>query len=209
MGLPSLSRRRCVPRLALLAAAALAAPACHQFEYVSMRPLEDAGFRYSSIQQLQQLDVTKEEVPELVKAASGGVDQATCILLVHVARGQKTQFAQGEAVASLHAAGLADETIVGLAQLRQIAPWSGEAAAIRLTGTSERVILAVAKRRAAGQPVPAGATLARMKDAGVSEATLLELIGLGLTDSSAATVEYQKKHRWTDEQVLHDFPPKS
>jgi hypothetical protein len=209
MRLPSLSRQWCPLGLALLAAVALAAPACRQFEYVSMRPLEDAGFRYSSIQQLQQLDVTKAEVAELAKAAGGGVDQATCILLVHVARGQKTHFAEGEAAASLHAAGIADETIVGLAQLRQLASWSGQAAAIRLTGTSERVILAVAKRRAAGQPVPSGATLARLKDAGVSEATLLELISLGLTDSSAATVEYQKKHRWTDEQVLHDFPPKS
>ncbi len=209
MGLPSLSRRRCVLSCALLAATAFAAPACRKFEYVSMRPLDDAGFRYSSIQQLQQLDVTKEEVVELAKAANGGVDQATCILLVHVAREQKTHFAEGDAAASLHAAGLADETIVELAQLRQLASWSGEAAAIRLTGTSDRVIVAVARRRAAGMPVPSGASLARLKDAGVSQATLVELINLGLTDSGAATVEWQKKHRWTDEQILHDFPPKS
>jgi len=209
MGLPSLSRQWCVLRSALLVAAALAAPACRQLEYVSMRPLEDAGFRYSSLQQLQQLDVTKAEVPELAKAANGGVDQATCVLLVHVARGQKTHFAEGDAAASLHAAGVADPSIVVLAQLRQLASWSGEAAAIRLTGTSDRVILAVAQRRAAGQPVPSGASLARLKDAGVSEATILELLGRGLTDSDAAGVEWRKKRRWTDEQVLHDFPPKS
>jgi hypothetical protein len=194
---------------ALLAAVALAAPACHQLEYVSMRPLEDAGFRYSSLQQLQELDVTKGEVAELAKAANGGVDQATCILLVHVARGQKTHFAEGDAAASLLAAGVAEDTIVGLAQLRQLATWYGEAAAIRLTGTSDRVILTVAQRRAAGQPVPSGASLARLKDAGVSEATLLELLSRGLTDSSAATVAFEKKRGWKDEQVLHDFPPKS
>jgi len=174
-----------------------------------MRPLDDAGFRYSSIQQLQQLDVTKAEVAELAKAAKGGVAEATCVDLVRVARGQKTHFAEGDAAASLHAAGIADETIVELARLRQIAPWAGEAGAIRLTGTSDRVIVAVAQRRAAGQPVPSGASLARMKDAGVSEATVVELINRGLTDSGAATVEFQKKHRWTDEQILHDFPPKS
>ena len=54
-----------------------------------MRPLDDAGFRYSSIQQLQQLDVTKAEVAELAKAAKGGVAEATCVDLVRVARGQK------------------------------------------------------------------------------------------------------------------------
>ena len=208
MGLPSLSRQRCVLSCAVLVAAALAAPACRQLEYVSMRPLDDAGFRYSSIQQLQQLDVTKAEVAELAKAAKGGVAEATCVDLVRVARGQKTHFAEGDGAASLHAAGIADETIVELARLRQIAPWVGEAEAIRLTGTSDRVIVAVAQRRAAGQPVPSGASLARMKDAGVSEATVVELINRGLTDSGAATVEFQKKHRWTDEQILHDFPPK-
>ncbi len=72
----------------------------------------------------------------------------------------------------------------------------------------ERVIVSVAQRRAAGQPVPSGASLARMKDAGVSESTLLELLSRGLSDTDAARVVFEKKHGWKDEQVLHDFPPK-
>src|SRR5208282_1236948 len=151
------------------AAPATGATACRQIEYVSMRPLDEAGFRYSSIQQLQQMDVTKPEVDELVKAAKGGVGEAACVLLVETARAQKTHFAEGDAAASLHAAGIADQAVVELAGLRQLGAWAGEAAAIRLTGTSDRVIIAVAKGRAAGQPEPSGALLARMKDAGVSE----------------------------------------
>jgi uncharacterized protein (DUF433 family) len=178
-------------------------------EYVSMRPLDEAGFRYSSIQQLEQLDMTNPEVAELAKAAKGGLAEATCVDLVRIARGQKTHFAEGEAAAALHAAGITDSAILDLARLRQIAPWSGEAAAIRLTGTSDRVIVAVAQRRAAGQPVPSGASLARMKDAGVSESTILELLSRGMTDTDAASVVWQKKRGWKDEQILHDFPPKS
>jgi hypothetical protein len=209
MKLPSLSRQRCVLSCALLVAAALGAAACRRFEYVSLRPLDEAGFRYSSIQQLEKLDMTKPEVDEVVKAAKGGVGEATCVLLVQVARGQKTHFAEGDAAAALHAAGIADAAIVELAQLRQLGTWSGEAAAIRLTGTSDRVIVAVAQRRAAGKPVPSGASLARIKDAGVSESAILELLNRGITDSDAAGVVWQKKRGWKDEQILHDFPPKT
>jgi hypothetical protein len=206
---PSLSRRWYVLSSALLVAAALCAAGCRKFEYVSLRPLDDAGFRYSSIHQLEQLDMTKPEVDEVVKAAKGGVGEATCVLLVQAARGQKTHFAEGDAAAALHAAGIADPAIVELAQLRQLGTWSGEAAAIRLTGTSDRVIVAVAQRRAAGQPVPSGASLARMKDAGMSESTVLELLSRGMTDADAAGVVWEKKRGWKDEQILHDFPPKS
>ncbi|HKO04807.1 MAG TPA: hypothetical protein VJW51_08655 [Candidatus Acidoferrales bacterium] len=209
MRLPFLSRRRCVLACVLLAAAAMGATACRRLEYVSMRPLDEAGFRYSSIQQLQQLDVTKPEVDELVKAAKGGVGEAACVLLVETARAQKTHFAEGDAAASLHAAGIADQAVVELAGLRQLGAWAGEAAAIRLTGTSDRVIIAVAKGRAAGQPEPSGALLARMKDAGVSEATIIELVGRGMSDSDATSVVWRKKRGWKDEQILHDYPPKS
>lgn len=193
---------------AFLLTATLAPAACSRFEYVSMRPLDEAGFRYSTVKQIQELDPTKAEVEELVKAEKGGVDQETCVLLLHVARGQKTHFAEGEAVGALHAAGISDPTIVELARLRQIASWSGEAQAIRLTGTSERVIVAVAQRRAAGRPVPSGASLARMKDAGVGEATVIELVNNGISDSDVDSVVWRKKRGWKDEQILRDFPPK-
>jgi hypothetical protein len=193
---------------ALLLVTTLAPAACRRFEYVSMRPLDDVGFSFSSEQQLQQLDPTKEEVAELVKAVKGGVSEAACVDLVRIARGHKRHFAEGDAVAALRAAGISDATIVELARLRQIASWAGEAQAIRLTGTSERVIVAVAERRAAGQPVPAGASLARMKDSGVSEASIVELVNRGLTDSGVDSVVWRKKHGWKDEQILKDFPPK-
>ena len=191
---------------ALPLAMALAPAACRRLEYVSMRPLDEAGFSYSSVKQIEELEPTKEEVEELVKAFKGGVSEGACVDLVRVARAQKTHFAEGDAVGSLHSAGFSDPTIVELARLRQIASWAGEAQAIRLTGTSERVILAVAERRSKGQPVPSGASLARMKDAGVSEATILELVSRGITDSDAESVVYRKKHGWKDEQILHDYP---
>jgi len=203
----SLSARRAA-RCALLLAASFAAAACSRLEYVSMKPLDDAGFSYSSVKQIQDLNPTKAEVAEVVKAAKGGVSEAACVDLVRIARGQKRHFAEGDGAAALHAAGISDETILELARLQQIESWSGEAVAIRLTGTSEAVILAVARRRAAGQPVPSGASLAHMKDAGVSEATIVELVNHGITDTDAESIAYRKKRGWKDEQILQDFPAK-
>jgi len=193
---------------ALVLGAAIVPAACVRVKHVDLKPLDDAGFSYTSLQQIEQLDPTSQEVAELVKAAQGRVSETACVQLLQVARGQKRPFAEGEAVAALHAANIADPAILELARLRQIESWSGEAQAIRLTGTSDAVILAVARRRAAGQPVPSGVSLAHLKDAGVSEATLIELLNRGITDSDAESVVWRKKRRWTDEQILHDFPAK-
>jgi len=194
---------------ALLLAAAMAAAACRRLEYVSMKPLDDVGFSFTSEQQIEQLDPTKEEVAELVKAVKGGLSESACVDLVRIARGQKRHFAEGDLVASLHTARISDPAILELARLRQVEKWSGEAVAIRLTGISDRVIVAVAGHRAAGQPVPGGASLAHLKDAGVSEETMIELLNRGLTDAYADSIVWRKKQHWTDQQVLQNFPPKS
>jgi hypothetical protein len=38
---------------------------------------------------------------------------------------------------------------------------------------------------------------------------LVELVSRGITDTDAESVVWRKKHGWKDEQILHDFPPKS
>jgi hypothetical protein len=193
---------------ALVFAVALLFTACHHLEYVSVLPLDEAGFSYSSIQQLRQLDISKAEVAELVTARNGHVSEETCVELLRIARGHKEPFTGGEAVAALHAAGIADADILELDRLRQLGIWAGEAQAIRLAGISGRVIVARARRRGAGEPIPSGASLAHMKDAGVGEATLYELVNRGVTDADAEVIAKGRKKRGaTDEQVLRDFPP--
>ncbi len=53
---------------------------------------------------------------------------------------------------------------------------------MRLAGLSDQVILAVARRRAAGKPVLSGPSLTQLKNAGWNEAELLSLIDRGATD---------------------------
>ena len=63
----------------------------------------------------------------------------------------------------------------------------------------------VARQRAAGRPVLAGASLANLKNAGVRELTLLELVRRGVPDSQAAAIIAFRRHGATDAQIISHF----
>ncbi len=167
------------------ALAAVSLPGCKQLHPLDTRPLDKAGMWYASIQELRELDVTDTEIAELAKAREAGVSDPACIELVRFARGHKQPFASGDAIVGLRRAGVSEATILELARLNQLGPWAGEAQAMRLAGLSEQTLLAVARRRAAGQPVFSGPLIAQLKNAGLSEAEIQELIERGTTDTQA------------------------
>ena len=76
---------------------------------------------------------------------------------------------------------------------------------LRLAGLSDAILLEVARQRAAGRPVLAGASLANLKNAGVRELTLLELVRRGVPDSQAAAIIAFRRHGATDAQIISHF----
>jgi len=187
--------RRSAPRgrvlAALLVLAALAAVAgvgCKRLYPADTAPLDKAGMWFRSIEELRGLVISDAEVAELVKAREAGLSDAGCIELVRLARGHQQPFASGNTVANLRRVDVSEATILELARLDQLGVWAGEAQAIRLTGLSDRTLLAVASRRAAGQPVLSGPLLARLKNAELSEAEILDLIDRGTTDEQAQMI---------------------
>lgn len=174
--------RRGVPLALLLAVLALALPGCKSLKPTDTRPLDQAGMWYRSIEELRQLKITDAEVAELVKARDAGTSDQACIQLVQTARSHNQPFSDGDAVANLRRAGIAEATVVELARLNQLGLWSGEALLIRLTGFSDSLILDVARRRAAGQPVPSSASFGQLKNAGMSEADVKALVDRGATE---------------------------
>src|SRR6266849_5756158 len=205
--------RRSAPRgralAALLVLAALAAVAgvgCKRLHPADTAPLDKAGMWFRSIEELRGLAISDAE---LVKAREAGLSDAGCIELVRLARAHQQPFASGNAVANLRRVDVSEATILDLARLDQLGVWAGEAQAIRLTGLSDRTLLAVASRRAAGQPVLSGPLLARLKNAELSEAEILDLIDRGTTDEQAqmilaarqraaggsSFVRYHRRHR--------------
>lgn len=196
--------RRCAAFVALAAGLGLAS--CERVEHTDMRPLDQTGMAFRSIETLRELEVTNAEVAELVKVKGVGAPDEVCIELVRIARGRNQAFTSGDAVASLRRAGMAGESILELARLDRLGLEAGEMQAMRLAGIPDYIILAHARRRAQGLPALSGPSLAGMKNAGVGEHALLELVNRGIPDSATEEIIRLRRRGYPDAEILRRFP---
>jgi hypothetical protein len=173
----------CIPLL--LGGVALITAGCDRFRSADVRPLDQSGMWYQKIEELKALKVSDAEVGELTQLKQDGISDGACIELISLARVQKHPFADAESVVQLHRAGVSEPHILELARLKQIPAWAGEAVTLRLTGLSDDVVLAVARRRAINLPVLTGSVIGRLKNAQFSQAQILQFINGGMTDQQA------------------------
>jgi hypothetical protein len=129
--------------------------------------------------------MSNAEIAELNRAHEAGMTDASAVVLIHFAREHKQPFDNGQNVADLLNAGSSEETVVMLARLNLLGPWAGEARAIRLEGISDKIVLAVARRKAQNLPVLSGEKLGELKNTGVSDAVILEMVEKAETDARA------------------------
>jgi hypothetical protein len=160
---------------------------------------------YSSIQSLRSLNVDNAEVAEIIKAKQGGFSDDGCVSLVRLAHDRKEKFHYGEDVGDLLKAGMTEPSILELSQLDVLGLWTGEAETMRLAGLSDRIILEAAHRHAAGEIVLSGASLANFKNAGMGEATLLQLVRRGIPDGEAPTIISLRRRGWSDAMILRRY----
>lgn len=179
---------------------------CHRVTQLDTTALDTSGMSFNAIQSLRGMDVTKDEVSQIIDARQAGLSDDDCVALVRLARSRKEPFHTGDDVAQLLRAGVSVSTVMQLAQLNQVAPWSGEAVAMRLAGLSDQIILEEAHRRSAGQAVLSGASLAEFKNLGMREATLLQLVRRGVPDDEAPNIISLRRRGWSDAQILRRYP---
>lgn len=204
-------RRRCrfaPPRAFTLAlvAAALLVVGCNHLKPLDTSALDNAGMSFTTVQTLKGLDINNSEVAQIATARQAGLTDDDCVSLVRLARSRNEKFQIGDDVAQLLRAGISEPSIMQLAQLNQIASWSGEAVVMRLAGLSDQIILEAARRHAAGLAVLSGASLANFKNTGMREATLLQLVRRGVPDDEAPTILTLRRRGWTDAQILRRYP---
>jgi hypothetical protein len=168
-----------------LGVVALFATGCQRLHHTDTRPLDQAGMWFASIEELRKLGVTDAEVTQLSRARQAGMSDRACVELLRMARGRKQPFSSGDAAAGLLQVGVSESTVLELARLNQLGLWSGESQAMHMAGLSDRILLAAARRHAAGQDVPSGSALAKLRDAGMTETELLALIDGGTSDQQA------------------------
>jgi hypothetical protein len=140
---------------------------------------------FSNVEQLRQLGVADSEVPQLISVRQAGVSDESCVEFVRIAHMRHQPFTDGQAIAGLINAGVDEKSVLELARLNQLGLWAGEALALRLSGLSDQVILTVARRRAASQPVLSSVKVSALKNAGLNEAQILADINSGTSDEQA------------------------
>jgi len=191
--------------LSSLAVLAICAAGCHPAALLDTKPLDDVGMSYDAIQQLKALQITPAELPGIAHARAAGLSDAGCVEAVRIYRSRGVPFDGGDSIASLLQAGMSEESVLDLARMGQLGLGVGEFQAMRLAGLSDAIVLEVARRRAAGQPVLSGGSLADMRNAGLREATMLELLRRGVPDSQADIILSARHHGATDAQILRHF----
>lgn len=194
--------RRILP---VLVAAALLTSGCQRMKPLDTSPLDASGMNYDAIEQLKGLNITAAEVSEIAKVRQAGFSDADCVQLIQIYRASGKPFDAGDAVPGLLQAGVAEGTIIQLAQMHQLGLDWGELQAMHLAGLSDAIVLEVARRRAAGQPVLAGASLARLKNAGLRQTTLLDLTRSGVPDSEASAILAYRRHGASETEILRRF----
>lgn len=195
----------CRTLLAIIAVASLTF-GCKHIVPLDTTPLDNAGMSFTTVQTLRSLDINNAEVTQIAGARQAGLSDEDCVALVRLARTRNEHFENGDEIGQLFRAGIAEPTIMQLAQLDLIRSWSGEAVVMRLAGLSDQIILEEAHRHASSLPVLSGASLANFKNAGMREATLLQLVRRGVPDNEAPNILALRHRGWTDAQILRRYP---
>ena len=188
-----------VPLLAL----ALASGGCKKAHPTDTTALDQAGMWFNSVEQLRQIGVTGPEVQQLALARQGGMSDASCIELVRIAHDRHGTFADGATIAGLLSAGLSEDSVIALARMDQLNGWGGEAQVMRLAGLSDAVILAVARRRAAGEVVLSGAKVADLQNSGLTQSEIIAVIDRGTADAQADDIIYRRNYLAGGHRFVH------
>jgi hypothetical protein len=167
--------------------------ACKRADQTNTQALDDAGMWSNSVSELRSLNVSNIEISELAKARQAGLSDPSCVELIRLARSRKQLFSSGQPIADLLFAGSSEQTVLELAHLDQLGLWAGQAQALRLVGLSDKVILAVAQRRSQGLPVLSGEKLGKLKNAGASDAAIVDMVQKGVSEEQASNYIAQRE----------------
>lgn len=161
---------------------------CKKLHSADTSVLYQSGMWSDTIQQLRSLDVSDSEVADLIKAHQAGVSDDGCVQLVRLARSRQQMFTDGDHVADLMGAGMSEQNVLELAKMNQLGPHTIESQGIRLAGFSDRIVMAVARRRSQGLTTVSSTSLAELKNTGRTEQQVLDLISRGLTDEQVGQI---------------------
>lgn len=158
---------------------------CNSHLLTDYRPLDKAGMWSSNIEQLKGLDISEQEIAEIVKLKNAGISDETCVGLISTAHAHQHPFASGDSAAGLANARFPEPVILEIAGADKLDSISLDAVTLRLTGLSDATLHVILRRRLQNQPVMSGPQISRLMNTGLTEGQILERINGGMTDAQA------------------------
>jgi len=178
----------------LLLCAALLLPAgCQKKAKSDLNALDQSGMWSSTLDEVKKYNVTDSEIVQLTKLKQVGASDDLCLALLKAARDHHHEFTSADATADLSRAGYTDPEIIEIAQADQVEILSGEAVTLKLIGLSNPTIHLIIERRLKGQPTLTSEQIGRLKNTGMSEKQILDVINKGYSNQQAETFIAQRE----------------
>jgi len=171
----------------------LFAAGCQKHAETDYSGLDQSGMWSSSLDELKKYNVKAAEIAQLTELKQAGASDDLCLALLKAARDHHHDFTSADSAMNLSRAGYSDAQILEMAQSDQIDILSGDAVTLKLIGISNPTIQMIIRRRIEGLPTLTSEQIGRLKNTGMSEKQILEVINQGLSGQKAETFIAQRE----------------
>ena len=177
----------------LLGVCAFVLAGCQKRARTDYTARDQSGMWSSSLDELRTLKPSDLEIAQLTKLKHAGASDDLCLALVKAAHTHHHEFSSADSAMDLSRAGYTDAQILEMAQSDQIDILSGEAVTLKLIGLTNPTVQYVIHRRIQGLPTLTSEQIGRLKNTGMSEKQILDIINQGLSDQQAETLIAQRE----------------
>jgi len=158
---------------------------CQKRAQTDYSSLDQSGMWSSSLEELKKYNVTDGEIAQLTKLKQVGASDDLCLALLKASRDHHHEFTSTDSVIQLSRAGYGDTQILEMAQTDQIDILSVDAVTLKLIGLSNPTVQAIIHRRIQGLPTLTSEQIGRLKNTGMTEKQILEVINKGYSNKQA------------------------
>jgi len=179
--------------LMLLGLCALFQAGCQKHAQTDYTALDQSGMWSSSLDELKTLKPSDQEIAQLTKLKHAGASDDLCLSLLKTSRAHHHEFASADPVMDLSHAGYTDAEILEMARADQLDILSGEAVTLKLIGLTNPTVQAILHRRIQGLPTLTSAQIGRLKNTGMTEKQILEVVNQGYSNQLAEAFITQRE----------------
>ena len=169
--------------------------------------LDQSGMFSTTLGEVKKMKPSAAEIAQLTAMKHAGAGDDFCLALLKAARSHNHDFTSGDAAVALSRAGYSDAQILEMAQADKIDILSDDAVMLKLMGLSNTTVQTVIQRREQGLPTLTSEQIGRLKNTGMSEPKILDLINQGLSGQQAedqiAKLEAARDHSHTSFVHVH------